>query len=213
MTSFALLLHLLLLLSCYGCNPEEFDLVMSGFVSCGRCRDNQPTKNGWSGGTLNGEIDQFLLFWTLISVLNYLNTISRGSVAMQNGHMSSSQESTCNGSVNGHANGLANGHAHENGNGRLLTTRMVLTMCLVFNISWNFWSVWSFHNRALALWLVDVVIWMYNLFWNRDNSTVAATNIKVVLSEANTEGGCWRLPVWYKSNCESMGWMWVFLIC
>lgn len=45
---------------------------------------------------------------------------------MQNGHMSSSQESTCNGNVNGHANGLANGHAHENGNGRLLTTRLVL---------------------------------------------------------------------------------------
>jgi len=36
---------------------------------------------------------------------------------LMNGHMSSSQESTCNGNVNGHANGLANGHAHENGNG------------------------------------------------------------------------------------------------
>jgi hypothetical protein len=56
---------------------------------------------------------------------------------MQNGHMSSSHESTCNGNVNGHANGLANGHAHENGNGRLTNQNGSLnTMCLVFYISW-----------------------------------------------------------------------------
>jgi len=134
MTSFARLLYLLFLLSCYGCNILGVWPCCEGFVSWGRCRHNQPTKNGWSWGTLNGKINQLLLLWTLVSVLNYLNTTSWGSVAMQNGHMPSSNESTCNGNVNGHANGLANGHAHENGNGRLTTTRMVFWI----QCAWSF---------------------------------------------------------------------------
>ncbi len=189
---------------CYGCKILGVRLCCDALFFCCRCGDNQPTKNGWSWGTLNGKIDQLLLLWTLVIVLNYLNPISWGSFELQNGHMSSSHESTCNGNVNG-ADGLANGHAHENGNGRLTTTRMVPlnTMCLVFYVFCDCCSLWSLHKRALALWWVDVVIWTYNLFWNRDNSTVAATDIKVVLSEANTEGWCWRLPVWYRSICES----------